>query len=762
MDLTGEADRMKAERSQFKCKVTTASKKLKYAIGRKSDESCIQNFVLDLENCMSDFEICHDEYAELIEANETLSAYAVVNGLDLVRYKAAVWASYQEAKDCYQKYKRDTIMQSSYIPLREQLCNHMKRMTIMCNSLDQALEGESPSPKNIRSGKDGIVPAINLLLDLQSKLNNIEANEDLNEKINALYIRAVDTESHCNLMIKQIDKAASVQNVKFLDYKSDVSLDTSKSANLTTTEIKPDLSARLAASLSVSDPGEVVNDVTGITTTAVQSGCISSASLTASSSTFCPSRSWVPSNTYGLLTNVPTSHAIPGYPGHSIASSMPIHAPVTSSGHIPDNIVPNSVYNTPSMSWVPSSTYGLSTNVPTGYPIPGYFGHSMASSLSNNTYVTASGHVPQVAQNIPSPAIQPSHGNLSYARNDVHLQKFKLPEFSGNRKDWPEFKVVWRELAERSYSSKSALAFELKRCVKGQAKEQIKHIYVTRPEAYDMIWERLSEFYDDISASVQAAMDGLQRLRPIKDDDYQGIVNLASEVEAVYAQLQELGHLDLMSLREIDRIAEMLPSGNRMLWMRTYQELSTGEKIRPLNAFMQFLKTERASVMRMVSQDKKRSHQAKVNTVLCETSSIDLESKYPKPPCAVHKNEKVKHNTAACKNFRELSLENRYEVLKSVHACFNCFGYHRRDKCKAKVVCEKCNKRGHHTLLCKRDQTIDGRKSSEISNKVVANASSNHVARSPSQLSLYAIMSAFIVNDGKQANIFCDNGSNTS
>ena len=35
----------------------------------------------------------------------------------------------------------------------------------------------------------------------------------------------------------------------------------------------------------------------------------------------------------------------------------------------------------------------------------------------------------------------------------VHLKKRSLPTFSGHRKDWPEFKAVWKQLAEGAYKN---------------------------------------------------------------------------------------------------------------------------------------------------------------------------------------------------------------------------------------------------------------------------------------------------------------------
>lgn len=80
----------------------------------------------------------------------------------------------------------------------------------------------------------------------------------------------------------------------------------------------------------------------------------------------------------------------------------------------------------------------------------------------------------------------------------VSINNKDPPNFSGQRKDWPEFKTVWKQLAERAYKNKTALALvhELKRSVKGEASQRIKSVYATKPEAYDAMWKKLEDFFN--------------------------------------------------------------------------------------------------------------------------------------------------------------------------------------------------------------------------------------------------------------------------
>ena len=85
------------------------------------------------------------------------------------------------------------------------------------------------------------------------------------------------------------------------------------------------------------------------------------------------------------------------------------------------------------------------------------------------------------------------------------------------------------------------------------------------------MWRKLEVHYDDVSASVQAVLFGFQRLKPVESEDYKALVELVDEVEAAYCQLQELNHLDVLTMQDVDHFSKFLPSHVRVEWIRKYQ-----------------------------------------------------------------------------------------------------------------------------------------------------------------------------------------------
>ena len=57
------------------------------------------------------------------------------------------------------------------------------------------------------------------------------------------------------------------------------------------------------------------------------------------------------------------------------------------------------------------------------------------------------------------------------------------------------------------------------------------------------------------------------------------------------------------------------------------------------------------------------------------------------------------HKLHACPQFKQVSIPDRYNCVKTNRACFNCLqSGHSASKCPSKFTCRECKQR-HHTLL---------------------------------------------------------------
>ncbi|CAB4007150.1 Hypothetical predicted protein [Paramuricea clavata] len=263
-------------------------------------------------------------------------------------------------------------------------------------------------------------------------------------------------------------------------------------------------------------------------------------------------------------------------------------------------------------------------------------------------------------------------------------------------------------------------AYKFKRSVKGEASRRIRSVYVTKPEAHNVMWQKLESFYEDVGASVQAALEDLHKIKAVPTDDYKGLVELVDEVESAYSQLEELGNLNVLTLRDVDLITELLPCYLKVEWRRRYRDITATEKIHPFIPLMHFLEGEREAVSRIAEKDS------------------------------------ISHTTSECKEFQKLPVsgkEGKYELLKQIDACFKCFGNHRRLDCPKKVPCP-CGSGQHHQLLCESKRPEEN-KGTGFAQK------ETHVSRSDS-LSLYPIYQTAVCGSNKTVSVFCDGGSNAT
>ena len=137
----------------------------------------------------------------------------------------------------------------------------------------------------------------------------------------------------------------------------------------------------------------------------------------------------------------------------------------------------------------------------------------------------------------PSVTSSLSQSNLSY--NPMHASrykfaKFSIPTFDGSRARWPEFKNAWTELVVPGIPHLEELAFRLRESVTGgEAKRIVNTLWITKKTSYQVLWQRLCDHYDDVSAAVESCFKSLSELKPVKEHDCKALLLLIDQVENI-------------------------------------------------------------------------------------------------------------------------------------------------------------------------------------------------------------------------------------
>ena len=360
----------------------------------------------------------------------------------------------------------------------------------------------------------------------------------------------------------------------------------------------------------------------------------------------------------------------------------------------------------------------------------------------------------------------------------VHLKKRDIPKFSGKRKDWPEFKAIWEKIVVPSLLNQTALAAELKlACKGGIAYDEIETISAGSDGAYSLMWDALSQHYDNITLSVSSALDEIKDFKQVKSDDYQGLVQLIRKVESVYQQLKVLNQVHLVSNREVNHMISFFPSLIKKDWAECHFKLKTEQQLMSFESFHKFL-SEQLKIAKHLAdtQSTSRPQVIKSTKDSVHKTNYNAYSKF-KVKCCIHNS--VGHTTETCRQFISLGVAERRDLLQKKSLCFRCFGNHRRAVCKEDSPCKSCGRRSHHTLMCSPKGSNDSQ-STHVDEQTVANPmnpvnwveappfpdpslnAQSNAAQGSSGLTMYAIYSAPVTSSKNDAIIFCDDGSDTS
>ena len=141
--------------------------------------------------------------------------------------------------------------------------------------------------------------------------------------------------------------------------------------------------------------------------------------------------------------------------------------------------------------------------------------------------------------------------------------------------------------------NKTALALELKlSCKDGPAFEEICNIPAGSNGAYQKMWDALCCHYDNISLAVNCALDEIRELKPVKQEDYRGVVKLIRAIDSVYQQLDVLKQVKMVSSREVSQIMLNFPPLLRKDWAEFHSKLTSDDQLSPFEPLQKFLKEQ--------------------------------------------------------------------------------------------------------------------------------------------------------------------------
>ncbi|XP_038106567.1 uncharacterized protein LOC119766204 [Culex quinquefasciatus] len=141
----------------------------------------------------------------------------------------------------------------------------------------------------------------------------------------------------------------------------------------------------------------------------------------------------------------------------------------------------------------------------------------------------------------PTPGADLNETCFDRSISRIKLPDIKLPNFSGELKDWIPFRDTYKSLIHSNVQLPDIDKFTyLRSALQGEAQLEILSVDFSA-EGYDVAWKALEKKYDNHKLIVKAYLDALFDIEPLRKESCDGLSHLISEFETNLQMLKKLG-----------------------------------------------------------------------------------------------------------------------------------------------------------------------------------------------------------------------------
>lgn len=302
----------------------------------------------------------------------------------------------------------------------------------------------------------------------------------------------------------------------------------------------------------------------------------------------------------------------------------------------------------------------------------------------------------------------------------------EVPKFDGTASKWPAFKDLFKaEVDERDFDDVTKLRYLQQACEKRAS--QTLGIWKPTAENYKAAWSLLQEKYSDNHRITQSLLDDIFAIQKQSVESHDSLRTIIDVITSTLRQLDVLG-IETASWDEIiiHIITARLPS--KTLDSLEQRRIGLG-KSPTLKQLFEFLEAK-ASGRRFLDEQEPR--QADVRSEPSRLAGKPQYAQnnayrwqrfqpYTKQPAITTKQIQPQtgstqskgqwkcyqcngaHSVSKCREFGDMTIEERRLKAQSWKACLNCFGLtHKAFECKQRScgVCPESVTK-HHLLLCR-------------------------------------------------------------
>ena len=169
--------------------------------------------------------------------------------------------------------------------------------------------------------------------------------------------------------------------------------------------------------------------------------------------------------------------------------------------------------------------------------------------------------------------------NLDAKTTNLHLEKIKMPWFSGELREYPRFRKDFEVQVMPSLNSSTA-CYTLRSCLCEGPLVVVRGV----DDDIDEMWRRLDEKYGDPAKITDVIINSIQRVKAIKEGEDKRCAEFVEIIESGYRDLLRLGvEKEITTTSSVSIIKKRLPADIRREWSRLVSSDSSSVYIRKTN-----------------------------------------------------------------------------------------------------------------------------------------------------------------------------------
>jgi hypothetical protein len=262
-----------------------------------------------------------------------------------------------------------------------------------------------------------------------------------------------------------------------------------------------------------------------------------------------------------------------------------------------------------------------------------------------------------------------------------YLERIKVPQFSGNIKNYRTWKRIFEDTMKRNYENEGSQLARLIEAIQAPLR------YETTTKA---IWEFLDKLFGNDKELIKILMNDIKTMKPLKVKDAKSIRNLVATVRGFILRMEDVGASDEAKSRYVfaDILAKLTVEDQRAY----ARSMIDTKKIESLHTLLEYLEEE-AKIMASSQSDQRSS---KIGIY-----PVNVDGGYNGAPgCGLGCSQQ--HGLGYCPAFKKMKVKEKWEVVIQSKRCKKCLRTgHRHQQCSRKACDINSCGRPHHYLLHK-------------------------------------------------------------